>query len=133
MTESLIPEALINSCAIRSGGLMTDFLRMIKDSSLRALAQRRESLNERLLNASFHQLVLDFNANIDSKYYPKLIEVYKDKYAKDDPDKIELLYRLAILEYTKDEGLPWHDTHPAIEVLLREKKLILPENVPNQE
>lgn len=132
VSESLMPETIVRVCAIQSGGLITDFLRLLKDGCVKAIAQQRESLNQMLLEASFHQLVLDFNANLESKYYPKLVSVFSTKSVDDDADKIVLLFRLAILEYLKPQGLPWHDTHPAVDVLLRWKGLLAPPGGPEQ-
>ena len=121
VSPKLFEDKAVEKLALWSGGVVVDFLRMVRDCCVKAQARDLKRVDENLAGESFDYLVNDYRRPIEEKYYPKLVEVYKNKDAKVDENLRSLLHLLAILEYDRKR---WYDVHPAIEQILFEKGLI---------
>ena len=116
-------EALIK-LALWSGGVVVDFLRMVRDCCVKAQRRGLKSIDLDLGRETFDSLINDYWRPLQEMYYPKLVEVHEKKDAKDvknDEELRFLLYLLAVLEYDRRR---WYDVHPAVERILFEKGLI---------
>ncbi len=124
VSGELFEGRMLEMLAKWSGGVVVDFLRMVWDCCVKAQARSLERVNEDVACECFDSLVNDFWRPLKEEYYPKLVEVYKKKRAKDvknDEALRHLLYLCAVLEYDKKR---WYDVHPAVERILFEKGLI---------
>jgi len=124
VSSKLLEEDVLECFARWSGGVVVDFLRMVRDCCVKAKARDLEKIDVDLCRETFSSLIDDYWRMLQEKYYPKLVEVYEGKDAKDvknDDDLRILLYWLAVLEYDRRR---WYDVHPAVERILLEKGLI---------
>lgn len=116
----LFDNGAVEKLALWSGGVVVDFLRMVRDCCVKAQARDLERVNIDLAGEAFDYLINDYGRPIEEKYYPKLVEVYENKDAKIDEELRFLLHLLAVLEYDRKR---WYDVHPAVKRILFEKGL----------
>jgi len=124
VSGELFEDSALEMLAKWSGGVVVDFLRMVWGCCVKAQARSLEKVNENVAGECFDSLVDDFWRPLKEDFYPKLVEVYENKQAKNvknDEALRHLLYLCAVLEYDKRR---WYDVHPAIERILFEKGLI---------
>jgi len=121
VSSELFEDKAVEKLALWSGGVVVDFLRMVRDCCVKAQAKDLKKVDIDLAGEVFDYLINDYRRPIEEKYYPKLVEVYKNKDAKIDGELRFLLHLLAILEYDRKR---WYDVHPAVERILFEKGLI---------
>jgi hypothetical protein len=121
VSSELFDDDALEKLASWSGGIVVDFLRMVRDCCVKAEARDLERVDVDLAGEAFDYLINDYGRPLEEKYYPKLAEVYQKKDAKIDEELRFLLHLLAILEYDKGR---WYDVHPAVEQILFEKGLI---------
>ena len=120
----MIPAEIVQDSAQRSGGLVTDFLRMLGVSCLKAKRDKLKTVNINASNAAFNELTQSYKVSIPESSYDKLILIHKTKNAANDEDFRNLLFWLAVLEY-KEGDETWYDLHPALEFLLRGRGLLM--------
>jgi hypothetical protein len=124
VSSDLFEDEALTKLALWSGGVVVDFLRMVRDCCVKAQLRNLKKIDSDLALEAFNSLVDDYWRPLDEKYYPKLVEVYEKKdfkNVKNDEDLRFLLYLLAVLEY---DGKRWYDVHPCVERILFEKGLI---------
>jgi hypothetical protein len=132
ISEKLISSEALQFAAIQSGGLVTDFIRMLIISVNNASRSRSPSVNISFLKESFMSLANQYGLVINALiaghepiYYQILKDIHRDKDVSEKDEKfIKLLFYLFILEY-RDSGLSWYDLHPAVKEVIRKKNLII--------
>ena len=122
--ENLVPPNIISLCASYSGGIITEFIKLLKDCCKTAMDRKLVTVNEeKIADNAFNKLVNTYRVAISGRHYTKLIEVYNKKDTDNpDDDFKELLDLLAILEYRDYDGV--YDIHPALHFFLKDKGLI---------
>lgn len=113
----LISLEMINKAALFSGGLITDFLRMLKNSCLKSISQHKETLEQSVLEESFLELIEDYRSSVQSEHIVMLKEINKTKHANINDDFRMFLYNLTVLEY-KNLSIKWYDLHPAVKQII---------------
>jgi len=104
-----------------SGGLITDFIRMLKISFNNASKRRAEVVTTSFLDEAFMDLVNEYDHVIDRlitgyeyEYYQILKEINNTKNVDVKNEYFRnLLFYLFILEY-KECGLSWYNIHPLL-------------------
>jgi len=121
-SPNLFDESVLEKLALCSGGVVFDYLRMVRECCIRAKVDSLEKINENMALIAFGKLVDVFSRIISSEYYDKLAEVYNKN--DTDPDELLsfLLHMNAILEY---DHRKWYDMHPGVYRLLIEKGIKL--------
>ncbi|HEY4688426.1 MAG TPA: hypothetical protein VIK33_03875 [Anaerolineae bacterium] len=72
------------------------------------------------------RLVAAYSRTVLDAHFPKLARVHLTNQIVNDPDHQQMLYNLSVLEYAN--GLePWHDAHPAVQLLARFKQALADE------
>jgi tRNA uridine 5-carbamoylmethylation protein Kti12 len=117
IADNLIHSEVIRLAALRSGGLITDFIRMLKVSFVKALSHDMKSVNHDLLDESFEEIIENYDLILSKDYYGKLVEVHRSKNIINDEMTRAMINYDFILMYGNSEGI-WYDIHPAIETLL---------------
>jgi len=118
VSDELFEEDALKSISLWSGGVVIDFLRMVRDCCVKAQMEGLGKINMNLAVDAFGALIDSYWRPLEEKYYPKLEAVYKSKSAKNDEELRFLLYLCVVLEYDKKR---WYDVHPAVERILFEK------------
>lgn len=118
---SLIASQLVQDTAKQSGGLLTDFIRILKVSFNKAYNIGENYVNDSVLNEAFNNLIDEYDKIVSSDDYEILIEVHRKKDVDNKDAKFrDLLFNLIILQYY-ERGMSWYDLHPAVEQLLKNK------------
>jgi len=116
MDESLISEDALKLAIEYSAGVMTEFIRIIRSAGNIANTDGRS----RIEVPDVEQSIADTKNDYIRILNPEDIEILKDVMrmkGKVDGDKFQdLLFCLAILEYSNDEV--WYDIHPAIKGII---------------
>lgn len=105
-----------------SGGLIRTLIGLIQSAASRAIIEKNDKINKAQVEHAINRQKGDFIAMLESKDYPLLSNLHKDKQLTSDNDTQTLLQSLALLEY--DNGELWCDVHPII--LPEVKKRVLP-------
>ncbi|MEM2972394.1 MAG: hypothetical protein QW270_08265 [Candidatus Bathyarchaeia archaeon] len=124
VSSELFEEEALTKLALWSGGVVVDFLRMVRDCCVKAQARNLKKIDLDLACEAFDSLMNDYWRPLKEEYYPKLVEIYEKKDArhiKNDESLRFLLYLLTVLEYDRER---WYAVHPCIERILFEKGLI---------
>jgi len=127
LSEKMISSDLLRNLAERSGGLVTDYTRMIKVSLNNMIQFQEECISDKSADVAFGDLVNDYSRITSPQYFPLLIEIYNKKDTTDHQNIQfrELLYNLMVLAYYTG-GDEWYDLHPAVKEVLRRNKTINP-------
>ncbi|MCH7922693.1 MAG: hypothetical protein IH975_06645 [Nitrospinae bacterium] len=123
VSTALFEKGVLTKLALQSGGLVVDYLRMVRDCLVKAKVRNMDKVDEDSAGETFDDLISDYRRVINEEFYEKLKDVNENKKTENDDDLRRLLHILAILEYV-DNSENWYDVHPAIEPLLLEKGLI---------
>ncbi len=119
--ESLFePEALDHLIKV-SDGVLSDLLSIAETCCIKAIAQGAPRITWNMVDEEYEMLTNTYRMSIPGEYYPKLAEIHQNKMTDNDEKLRDLLHWLAALEY--DQGR-WHDVHPAVVPLLKEKDLV---------
>ncbi|NMG82803.1 MAG: AAA family ATPase [Methanosarcinales archaeon] len=117
MDKNLITENALNLAIENSGGLLQDFIRIIRNSA--NIASERE--NNRIEKEDIEKIISDIRNDyirvLDKRDFELLHEI-KSEHEKGDGDRFQsLLFNLVILEYLNDSI--WYDVHPSIKGILK--------------
>jgi hypothetical protein len=124
VSDAIIPSDVIQLCALYSGGLINDFLKLLLYSCPKAATNGNNEIDTSALNESFRDLVNDYKLSLETEDYPKLVKVHNTKDISIDEEHKKMLYRSVILEYMEPDGKKWYDLHPAVEQVLKENQFL---------
>ena len=114
----------LEKLAICSGGVVFDYLRMLRECCIKAQTRSIDKITKDLALESFTKLVDMYSRIIELKFYNKLVDVSRRKDADVDDFLGILLHMNAILEYNHSaRARKWYDVHPGVYRLLIEKGL----------
>jgi GTPase SAR1 family protein len=105
-----------------SGGVVREFIRIIRDSSIRALARGKITIDKDIAIDVVNGLKNLYQAQLSDSDYKVLLEVYKTKDIKRDDKLVNLLHNLSVLEYRN--GRSWCDLNPVVRSILDEKNML---------
>lgn len=126
---TLFEEGVLVKIALCSGGVVVDYLRMLRECCIKAQTRTHEKISLDIVHESFGKLVDVYSRIIEGKYYDLLSDVYRKKDAEVDANLGFLLHMNAILEYNHRK---WYDIHPAVYRLLIEKGIDIEKSVDNE-
>jgi len=116
MEEDLITEEAMNEAIKSSGGILTEFMRIIRDAANIANMEDRSRIEEGDVERVVIGIRNDY-IRILNREDLKILKEVKSKKEKTDEDRFhDLLFSLAILEYANDEV--WYDIHPTIKGII---------------
>ncbi|AKB42733.1 P-loop NTPase fold protein [Methanosarcina vacuolata] len=105
-----------------SGGVLRDYIRIIRDSAVTALTRGKTVIDKAVAEEVVNDLKNTFQAQLSDEDYDVLLEVSHSKSIKRDQGLVGLLHNLSVLEYTN--GRNWCDLHPIVRTILEEKHLL---------
>lgn len=116
--QTLISEEALELAIEMSGGVIHDFIRIIRESAVNAYENSRNRIEKADVNAYVVDLRNDYLRILTVKDFD-ILRAVTDKHEKTDADRFrELLFNLAILEYLDPEGELWYDVHPVVKGVL---------------
>jgi hypothetical protein len=124
MDESLIEEDALKSAIEKSGSVIRDMARIIRESCIKALNRKRNKINADLINESISNLRNDFGRMLSERYYRVLKKVRGDKMAGSEDIDMELLQNQSVLEYLNKER--WCNINPIVLPLLEDWERLNP-------
>lgn len=121
--------AILKTMIQKTGGCLWDLFRMIKVAADKALDFDRDKINAKDYTAAYHALKSDYEHTIAdnperkiqvSQYYDVLRSCALDVKKKPDVTEplLDLMNNLTVLSYN---GENWHDVHPIVKDILKEK------------
>lgn len=105
-----------------SGGVLRDYIRIIRDSAVTALTRGKTVIDKAVAEEVVSDLKNTFQAQLSDEDYDVLLEVSRSKSIKRDQGLVGLLHNLSVLEYAN--GRNWCDLHPIVRTILEEKHLL---------
>jgi len=105
-----------------SGGVVREFIRIIRDSSIRALTRGKITIDKDIVIDVVNGLKNLYQSQLSDSDYKVLLEVYKTKDIKRDDKLVDLLHNLSVLEYRN--GRSWCDLNPVVRSILDEKNML---------
>jgi len=115
------PEAL-DYIINMSGGVIREFIRIIRDSAVRAIARKKVLIDKYISVEVINGLKNTYQAQLSEEDYIVLLRVNKTKDITRDEKLIGLLHNLSVLEYRN--GRIWCDINHIVRSILEEKNLI---------
>ena len=116
--QTLISEEALELAIEMSGGVIHDFIRIIRESAVKAYENNRNRIEKDDVNAYVVDLRNDYLRILTGKDFD-ILRAVTDKHEKTDADRFrELLFNLAILEYLDPKGELWYDVHPVVKGVL---------------
>ncbi|MBL7117289.1 MAG: AAA family ATPase [Candidatus Syntrophoarchaeum sp.] len=112
MSEDLITEEALVTAIEFSGGILTEFMRIIKDAANIANTEGRERIENEDVEHAITEIRNDYIRILSKEDLEILKGVSKTKEKTDGESFQDLLFSLAILEYSNGEI--WYDIHPTI-------------------
>ena len=129
--DDLIEPETLRQLVLLSGGVLRELIRLGRECCRECmveldLASNNPSvtINADILSIAVKNIRNQYARSLGSKLYQLLGEIYNQFAPPDarDPDFLELLHGLYVLEYENDDL--WYDLHPLITDLLRRKKIL---------
>jgi thiamine monophosphate kinase len=105
-----------------SGGVIREFIRIIRDSAVRAIARRKALIDRDIAVEVINGLKNSYQAQLSDEDYEVLLNIYQTKDIKRDERLVGLLHNLSVLEYRN--GRSWCDVNPIVRSILEEKNLL---------
>jgi len=116
--QTLVSDEALEFAIGMSGGVIHDFIRIIRESAVKAYENKRNRIEKEDVNAYVIDLRNDYLRILTGKDFD-ILRAVTDKHEKTDADRFrELLFNLAILEYLDPEGELWYDVHPVVKGVL---------------
>lgn len=121
------PLELIDDDALKyiikmSGGVVRELIRIIRDSSIRAITKGKNTIDLEIAIAVVNDMKNLYRGQISKDDYDTLTEIYNSKELKRDDNLVRLLHNLSVLEYRNSTD--WCDVNPIVKSLLIDKGLI---------
>lgn len=105
-----------------SGGVVREYIRIIRDSAIRALARRKTSISKDIAIEVVNGLKNLYKAQLSDGDYEVLKDVCSTNDIKRDEQLVGLLHNLSVLEYKNAES--WCDLNPIVRLILDEKGML---------
>ena len=105
-----------------SGGVAREYIRIIRDSAIRAITRGKTSISKDIAVEVVNGLKNLYKAQLSDDDYEVLKDVYKTKDIKRDEQLVGLLHNLSVLEYKNADS--WCDLNPIVRSILDEKGVL---------
>lgn len=114
--EHLFANGVVEYLALKSGGMLRDFIRLLAYTIELAQAKGgRIPIDQEIAERAFRRLINEYGRMVPDEHFDLLAKVAKNKHAPNDTEHQSMLYNLSVLEYMN--GDRWCDVHPAIREL----------------
>ena len=115
-------EYLCRAC----GGHPRDLMILVRQAIDYAVERTTQPITLDAVRRAEGRLVAAFSRMVPEAHFSKLARVYLTNEVANDSDHQQMLFNLSVLEYAN--GLePWHDVHPAVQLLTRFKQALADE------
>ena len=121
-SKDLFEDGTLKYIINMSGGVVREYIRIIRDSAIRALARGKTSISKDIAVEVVNGLKNIYKAQLSDKDYEVLQDVCRTKDIKRDEQLVGLLHNLSVLEYKNDES--WCDLNPIVHSILDEKGML---------
>jgi len=105
-----------------SGGVVREFIRIIRDSAVRAITRKKDLIDKNIAVEVVNGLKNIYQAQLSDEDYQILMEVHQTKDIKRDELLVGLLHNLSVLEYRNERS--WCDLNPIVRAILDEKNML---------
>jgi KAP family P-loop domain. len=105
-----------------SGGVIREFIRIVRDSAVRAIARKKSLIDKDIAIEVIDGLKNSYQAMLSDDDYKVLLDIYATNNLKKDEKLVGLLHNLSVLEYKN--GRSWCDVNPIVKSILEEKNLL---------
>lgn len=112
MNSELITDEALEYAIKMSGGVVHDFIRIIKESAFDAHRNGKEQIEKEEIESVVTDFRRDYQRNLTTAHLDILKEVAKSGERVDGPAFVDLIHAQVILEYT-NKGV-WYAVHPII-------------------
>lgn len=103
-----------------SGGVLREYIRIIRDSAVTALTRGKTRIDKRVVEEVVNDLKNTYQSQLSEGDYEMLRKVSESKDITQDNVLVGLLHNLSVLEYTN--GRIWCDLNPIVREILAEKE-----------
>jgi len=117
MEEHLITESALDKAIRFSGGVLSEFVRLIRRGANTADMEGRTRIEVKDIELAIEKIRNNYIRILSEKDYEVLRRVLRSKEKIDGGKFNKLLFSLAILEYSNGEV--WYDVHPVIKGILK--------------
>lgn len=133
ITSQLLETQTAEKIVIISGGLLRELIRIANECCRICLRLVRRQpnrsdlqINDEILDQAVNNIRNDFAMNLGKVDYEILDQVYRQFGPNDprQPEFLDLLHGLSVLEYSASNDRIWYDVHPIVVELLKEQGLI---------
>jgi hypothetical protein len=125
VTPNLIESDALEFLIGKSGGALRHLFDMMKNAALDAMSDDSPNtvVNLSVAQQAYRRFQSSFERMVGKKHLDTLKEIYKSKDRKPSADENlqEMLNAMAVIEYNGDR---WCGLHPAVEDILKEKRVI---------
>lgn len=117
--KQLIEKEALNFAIEMSGGVLGQFVNIIRNSSIYALRDGEDCIKKKHIELYVHKERRSFDRFLSHEDIEFLKEIHYKKDARDGNTLLALLHSLSILEYQNDDN--WFDVNPIVIPLLERR------------
>lgn len=117
INERLFEKSAIDTAIFNSGGVAREFVRILKNSCTKALAQSRDTVTKDIVDAVIINLRNEFSRGLEKRHMDVLKAYLNNLDTDDDRTKMELFHAKVLLEYLN--GSKWVEINPIVKPLIR--------------
>ena len=114
----LIEKEALELAIDMSGGVLREYIRIIRDATLNAITFAKETIDMDCVNDVIKDLKNTYRSQLSDEDYKILAETAKNRCIRRDGDLVRLLHNLSVLEYANDEN--WCDVNPVVRLIMEE-------------
>lgn len=122
VSAELFEPAALDYIIDMSGGVVREFVRIIRDCAVRAIAKGKKSISKDIAVDVVNGLKNLYQAQLSQSDYEVLANVCCNKDINRDEQLVGLLHNLSVLEYKNAES--WCDLNPIVRSIMEERKLL---------
>ena len=118
ISDKTISDEIIKQCAIKSGGHITEFLRILQSCIVKTHIAKKKTVSKNVLEQVLKDTERYYQKIIPKKSYPTLLNISRTKKIKNTKDSWDLLMNQFVFEYgTGDKR--WWDLNPIIKNIVQ--------------
>ena len=114
----LIDEEALEYAIDMSGGVLREYIRIIRDAALNSITFGKELIDMDCVKEVIKDLKNTYRSQLSDEDYIILADITKHKSIKRDENLVRLLHNLSVLEYANDGN--WCDVNPVVGLIMEE-------------
>lgn len=115
----LIDKETLNYAIDMSGGVLREYIRIIRDAALNAITFGKKSIDMECVEEVIKDLKNTYRSQLSDEDYKIITNTTKNKSIKRDENLVRLLHNLSLLEYVNGDN--WCDANPVVRLIMNEK------------